>query len=76
MVAARAGPSKLPLALLTLLLATAVRMSANVSPIAANACGLACTRTAGRWPPLMVTNPTPETCEIRVAKRVSAKSCN
>ena len=51
-------------------------MSAKVSPIAANACGLACTRTAGRWPPLMVTKPTPATCEMRVASRVSARSCN
>src|SRR5207253_1251921 len=31
-------------------------------------------RTAGRWPPLMLTNPTPESWEIFCAKAVSAKS--
>ena len=32
------------------------------------------TRTAGFWPPLMLTRPTPDSCEIFCAKRVSAKS--
>ena len=36
--------------------------------------GLACTRTAGFWPPLMVTRPTPGSCEIFWARVVSAKS--
>ncbi len=32
-------------------------------------------RTAGRWPPLMLTRPTPGSCEIFCASRVSIKSC-
>ena len=36
--------------------------------------GLAWTRTAGFWPPLIVTNPTPDNCEIFCARFVSAKS--
>ena len=36
--------------------------------------GLARTRTAGRWPPLMLTRPTPEICEIFCARRVSTRS--
>jgi len=28
-------------------------------------------RTAGRWPPLMLTSPTPVSCEIFCASRVS-----
>ena len=31
-------------------------------------------RTAGRWPPLMLTRPTPGSCEIFCASRVSARS--
>ena len=31
-------------------------------------------RTAGRWPPLMLTSPTPGSCEIFCAMRVSARS--
>ena len=31
-------------------------------------------RTAGFWPPLMLTRPTPGNCEIFGAKRVSARS--
>ena len=31
-------------------------------------------RTAGRWPPLMLTSPTPGSWEIFCARRVSAKS--
>ena len=29
-------------------------------------------RTAGRWPPVMLTSPTPGSCEIFAASRVSA----
>ena len=28
---------------------------------------------AGRWPPLMLTSPTPDTCESLAASRVSAR---
>ena len=38
------------------------------------ACIFACTRTAGRCPPLMLTRPTPGSCEIFCAMRVSARS--
>src|SRR5215471_1042855 len=31
-------------------------------------------RTAGRWPPLILTRPTPGSCEIFCARRVSARS--
>ncbi len=31
-------------------------------------------RTAGRWPPLMLTSPTPGSWEIFCASRVSTKS--
>ena len=40
----------------------------------ASAVGLACTRTAGFCPPLMLTSPTPGNCEIFCASRVSARS--
>ena len=36
--------------------------------------GLAWMRTAGFWPPLMVTRPTPLSCEIFGASRVSTRS--
>jgi hypothetical protein len=74
MVEARVGPSKLPLAALTLALASAVRRSSRLMPYAASALGLARTRTAGRCPPLMLTRPTPGSCEIFCARRVSARS--
>jgi hypothetical protein len=31
-------------------------------------------RTAGRWPPLILTSPTPLNCEIFCTRRVSARS--
>ncbi len=31
-------------------------------------------RTDGRWPPLMLTSPTPGNCEIFCASRVSLRS--
>src|SRR2546427_5017225 len=37
--------------------------------------GFASIRTAGFWPPLMLTRPTPGSCEIFWASRVSARSC-
>ncbi len=52
----------------------AVRTSSRVMPRAESAVGLTWTRTAGFCPPLMVTSPTPGTCEIFCARRVSAKS--
>jgi hypothetical protein len=57
-----------------LVAATAVRTSSSVSPYAARAVGLARMRTAGRWPPLTDTSPTPETSAIFCASRVSARS--
>ena len=36
--------------------------------------GLAWMRTAGFCPPLMLTRPTPGSCEIFGARRVSARS--
>ena len=67
-------PSKLPLAWLTLAAPIAVRTSSRVSPVAASATGLICTRTAGRWPPPIDTSPTPETSDSFCASRVSTKS--
>ena len=64
-------PSKLPLAWLTFWLPTAVRTSSSVSPEAASATGLICTRTAGRWPPPIDTRPTPDTSDNFCASRVS-----
>ena len=76
MVDARVGPSKLPLAWLVLALAIDVRTSSSDRPYAASAFGLTWMRTAGRWPPLMLTRPTPGSCEIFCAMRVSARSCS
>ena len=66
------GPSKLPLALLTLALPIVGAQIVDVEPEAASARRLAWMRTAGRWPPLMLTRPTPGNCEIFCASRVSA----
>ncbi len=74
-VDARCGPSKLPFAWLVLALEIAVRRSSRPSPSAAICRGFTCTRTAGRWPPDSVTSPTPDSCEIFCATRVSARSC-
>ncbi|MCY1403546.1 hypothetical protein D9M71_187300 [compost metagenome] len=70
----RVGPSKLPFGPLRLLAFTVLRTSSRLSPAAASAAGLARIRTAGRWPPLMLTRPTPEICEIFCARRVSTRS--
>ena len=51
-----------------------VRRSSMFKPYAASARGFTTTRTAGRCPPLMLTTPTPLSCEIFCAMRVSAKS--
>jgi hypothetical protein len=75
MVADCEGPSKLPLAWLTLLLPIAVRRSSIVRPRAASATGLAWMRTAGRCPPVTATRPTPCSCESFWATRVSTMSC-
>src|SRR5258706_16411877 len=75
MVEAREGPSKLPLAWLTLALAIAVRRSSRLMPYAASAFGFAWMRTAGRCPPDRLTSPTPGSCEIFCAMRVSIRSC-
>src|SRR4051812_27053668 len=67
-------PSKFPLAWLTLACVTAVRTCSVLRPIDESAVGLTRMRTAGFWPPEMVTSPTPGSCEILGARRVSAKS--
>ena len=41
-------------------------------PVPASAPGSTCTRTAGFWPPLIDTSPTPDTCEIFWASTESA----
>ena len=46
------------------------------SPSEASFCKFACTRTAGRWPPEILTRPTPYSCEIFWAMRVSDRSTN
>jgi hypothetical protein len=71
----RVGPSKLPLAWFTLAALIAVRTSSIDRPAAAAARGFTCTRTAWRWPPESVTRPTPGTCEIFCARRVSTRFC-
>jgi hypothetical protein len=74
MICACRVPSKLPFAWLTLACEIAARRSSRVKPSADSAVGLACTRMAGFWPPLMLTRPTPESCAIFCASRVSARS--
>ena len=71
----RVGPSKLPLALLELPAAIALLMVSRVKPMAASACTLPCTRTAGRWPPARVTRPTPSIWLILSASRVLTRFC-
>ena len=67
------GPSKLPLAWFELALPIAMRTSSSDRLYAASAFGLARIRMAGRWPPLMLTSPTPDTCDSLAASRVSAR---
>ena len=43
-------------------------------PYDASEVGLAWMRTEGFWPPPILTNPTPGSCEIFSASRVSARS--
>ena len=45
-----------------------------LKPFAASARGFTWTRTAGRWPPPVLTRPTPGSCEIFCAIRVSTRS--
>jgi hypothetical protein len=63
------------LAWFTFAAAIAVRRSSIESPAEAAALGFTCTRTAGRCPPERVTRPTPATCEIFCARRVSTRFC-
>src|SRR5258707_12955839 len=51
-----------------------MRTSSRLMPYEESAVGFAWMRTAGFWPPLMLTSPTPGNCEIFCASRVSAKS--
>ena len=74
MVDARAAPSKLPLAWLTLAAAMVVRTSSSDRPTPANAVGFAWMRTAGRLPPAIDTSPTPGTCDSLGASRFSTRS--
>src|SRR5579864_6565081 len=68
------APSKAPLAWLTLEAATAVRTFSMVSPYDEADVEFTWMRTAGFWPPLMLTRPTPGSCDIFCARRVSARS--
>ncbi len=68
------APSRLPFAWSTLACESTERRSSRLRPYDASALGSACTRTAGFWPPLMVTRPTPESWEIFWARAVSARS--
>ena len=52
----------------------ALRTSSMFRPNDARAVGFAWIRTAGFWPPEMETRPTPGSCEILGARRVSARS--
>ena len=71
----RFGPSKLPLALLALAAAIAVRKVSMPMPYDASAWVSAWIRTAGRWPPARLTRPTPETWLIFSARRVETRFC-
>ncbi len=62
----------LPLGWLMLAATRAARTSSRVSPVPPSATGSTWTRTAGFCPPLIVTSPTPETCEIFCARIESA----
>src|SRR3546814_8335750 len=68
------GTSRLPLGCLPVAHTMAERKLANVSRWAARARGLACIRTAGRCPPVMLTRPTPDTCDSFCATRMSIRS--
>jgi hypothetical protein len=46
----------------------------DVEAVGGQRARIAWMRTAGRWPPLMLTRPTPGCCEIFCASRVSARS--
>jgi hypothetical protein len=63
------------LAWFTLAALIAVRTSSSDRPADAAARGFTCTRTALRCPPESVTSPTPGTCEIFCARRVSTRFC-
>src|SRR6202047_5606130 len=58
----------------TLACVSAVRRSSRLNPYEASAVGLAWMRPAGRCPPLMLTSPTPVSCEIFWASVVSVRS--
>ncbi len=63
-----------PLGWLTLAATSAARTSSSVRLVPASATGSTCTRTAGFWPPLSETRPTPGTWEIFCASTESARS--
>ncbi|MNM21825.1 hypothetical protein D3C81_321910 [compost metagenome] len=75
MVNERVGPSKLPLALLTLAAAMAVRRLSRPRPYDASNLVSPWMRTAGRWPPDSDTRPTPLTWLIFSARRVLTMFC-
>ncbi len=72
----RVGPSKLPLGWLTLDAVISERTLERFRPLAARASGLTLMRTAWRWPPAMLTMPTPLICDSFCAMRVSTRVCN
>ncbi len=72
MVKLCAGPEKLPFGVLTLRLATSVRILSIDSPYAASVRGFTASFTAGWLPPLNATRPTPGISEIFDASRAFA----
>ena len=67
-------PSIAPVGDSALALTMAVRTSSWLSPIAESFAGSAVTRIAGWSAPATLTSETPETCEMRWIKTVSAAS--
>ena len=65
----------MPFGWLTLAADTTSRNDSRFRLCAASACGFAWMRTAGRWPPAMLTSPTPGSCDSFCATRVSTRSC-
>ncbi|MCY1411841.1 hypothetical protein D9M71_272360 [compost metagenome] len=66
----------MPLGWLTLEALTRLRTSDRFRPLAASASGLTRMRTAWRWPPAMLTMPTPLICASFCAMRVSTRVCS
>ena len=68
------GPSKLPFAAFTLVCDERSAQRSRSMPYDDSAVGFAWMRTAGFWPPLIRTRPTPHSCDSFGASRVSIRS--